>query len=295
MRLPRLADLYVCWYPARCCILLFLFVITASRAFAQNDSGVECRFWSKPYIRSFPLRGGYKLKLTHIEPAEEIGCQAVVLSLKGESIFTDQEWDISLHAKDIDIDGDGRADLILRGYSGGAHCCWTYWIVTPSKRPALRKKIENQRHVDFEDLNRNGTITWIAEDGSFDYFDGLCHACTPFTELYLKMEGDRIIDISPQYLSHYDDEIKAARFKLIHEHLEDFIAARNEQQISRVAENVKPLVLTVVLAYLYSGREQQAWKALDEMWPRFDRPRIRRLIVETRSKGLLRYVDNKSK
>jgi len=155
----------------------------------------------------------------------------------------------------------------------------------------VRKKIENERHIDFEDLNHNGTIVWIALDGSFDYFDGLCHACTPFPELYLKMLGDRVIDISPQYLSHYDDEIKAARFKLIHEHLEDFIAARNEQQMYSAGSNVKPLVLTVVLAYLYSGREQQAWKALDEMWPRFDRQRIKRLILKTRAEGLLRYVD----
>ena len=88
-----------------------------------------------------------------------------------------------------------------------------------------------------------------------------------------------------------NDEIKAARFKLIHEHLEDFIAARNEQQMYSAGSNVKPLVLTVVLAYLYSGRELQAWKALDEMWPRFDRQRIKRLILKTRAEGLLRYVD----
>jgi hypothetical protein len=60
--------------------------------------------------------------------------------------------------------------------------------------------------------------------------------------------------------------------------------------MSNAAENVKPLVLTIVLAYLYSGREDQAWKALEEMWPRFDQQRIRKLIVETRAKGLLRYT-----
>lgn len=277
--------------PTRCCFLLFTLLIV-SNVLAQSDAGLECRFWSKPYVRTFPLRDGYKLKMTHVEPTREIGCRAVVLSPKGEPVFTDEEWDISLDQKDVDINRDGHADLVLRGYSGGAHCCWTYSIITPAKRPALQKKIENQRHVEFEELNHDGAITLIAQDGSFDYFDGLCHACSVFPELYLKVEAEKIIDISPQYRSHYDDEIKAARFKLIHEPLEHFTAARNENQMSNAEENVKPLVLTIVLSYLYSGREDQAWKALNEMWPRFDRQRIKKLILETRSKGLSRYVDN---
>jgi hypothetical protein len=272
---------------ARFCALLLLL---ASTAFAQSDAGVECRFWSKPYVRTFPLRGGYKLKMTHVEPVEATGCRVAVLSPRGESVFSDDEWDISLDQKDVDINHDGRPDLVLRGYTGGAHCCWTYWIITPSRQPALQKKIENQAHVQFADFNHNGTITLVAQDGSFDYFDGLCHACSVFPDLYLRMQGDQIVDVSAEYRSRSDDEIKAARLKLIHEPLENFVAARYQDQMANAGENVKPLVLTIVLAYLYSGREAEAWKALDEMWPRFDRQRIKKLIVETRAKGLLRYV-----
>ena len=266
-------------------------LMMGAHAFAQADAGVECRFWDKPYARTFPLRGGYRLKMTRPVPTAEIGCHAAVLSPRGETLFTDDEWDISIDQKDLDINHDGRADLVLRGYSGGAHCCWTYWIITPSKRPALQKKIENQAHVQFADFKQNGAITLVAQDGSFDYFDGLCHACSVFPDLYLRMEGDKIVDVSPEYRSRYDDEIKAARLKLIHEPLQDFIAARNDNQKANVAETVKPLVLTIALAYLYSGREEQAWKSLDEMWPRFDRQRIKKLILDTRAKGLLRYVE----
>lgn len=270
---------------------VFCIVATASSAFAQNDAAAECRFWSKPYTRTFLLRGGYKVRMTHVEPVAEVGCRAAVLSPKGEAIFSDEEWDISLDKKDIDINRDGRADLVLRGYSGGAHCCWTYRIITPSRRPALLKKLENERHIQFED--HDGAVTLVAQDGKFDYFDGLCHACTAFPDIYLKMDGDRIIDVSPQYLSHYDDEIKSARLKLIHEHLEDFLSAKNPEQMLNAGQDIKPLVLTVVLAYLYSGREPQAWKTLDEMWPAFDRQRIKKLILKTRAEGLMRYVGNK--
>jgi hypothetical protein len=45
--------------------------------------------------------------------------------------------------------------------------------------------------------------------------------------------------------------------------------------------------MTVVLNYLYSGREEQAWQALDEMWPPADATRVKQLILERRSRGLL--------
>jgi hypothetical protein len=46
----------------------------------------------------------------------------------------------------------------------------------------------------------------------------------------------------------------------------------------------------VVLNYLYSGREDQAWQALDEMWPPADESRVRSLILERRKRGLLAQI-----
>jgi len=49
-------------------------------------------------------------------------------------------------------------------------------------------------------------------------------------------------------------------------------------------------VLTIVLNYLYSGREPQAWQALDEMWPPSDKERVRGLILERQARGLLAHT-----
>ena len=231
------------------------------------------------------------MRLTRIVPTEDIGCRAVVLTPNGKIIAKAEDWSINLYKKDLDIDGDGQPDLVLESYSGGAHCCWTYWLIAPSKHPALRKKIENERGIGFRDVKHDGNIIWLALDGSFDYFDDLCHACTVFPDVYLQLKGDKLVDVSSQYRFEYDHEINAARSKLKKEHLEDFIAAKTPEQMFEAGEDIKPLVLTVVLGYLYSGRERSAWKALDQMWPQFDRDRIKKLILKTRAEGILRYVD----
>jgi hypothetical protein len=53
-------------------------------------------------------------------------------------------------------------------------------------------------------------------------------------------------------------------------------------------------VLMMVLNYLYSGREDRAWQALGEMWPPADVERVKKLILERRSRGLLSQVAQKS-
>src|SRR5216683_233641 len=49
-------------------------------------------------------------------------------------------------------------------------------------------------------------------------------------------------------------------------------------------------ILMIVLAYLYSGREDQAHHELQTMWPEFDRERMWKLIQETRHDGILCYT-----
>ncbi len=56
---------------------------------------------------------------------------------------------------------------------------------------------------------------------------------------------------------------------------------------------VKSAVLTIVLAYLYSGREAEAWNALEAMWPPTDRKRIQDAIVKARATGLLSQLTGK--
>jgi hypothetical protein len=53
-------------------------------------------------------------------------------------------------------------------------------------------------------------------------------------------------------------------------------------------------VLEIVWSYLYSGREPEAWSALEDMWPSSDVERIRAAILNARRHGILQGVDHAS-
>ena len=54
---------------------------------------------------------------------------------------------------------------------------------------------------------------------------------------------------------------------------------------------MKIKVLEIVWAYLYSGREQNAWLSLAEMWPPVDVARIRAALLKTQARGIHSEAD----
>jgi hypothetical protein len=119
----------------------------------------------------------------------------------------------------------------------------------------------------------------MTSDGAFDYFDGMCHTCAPFPRMVLQVDAAGLHDVSAQFVEQYDSEIALALAKIAAGDVGKFLEAD--------FEDAKKVVLEIVLAYLYSGREEQAWQTLDEMWPKEDRERIKKLIVKTRAQGFL--------
>ena len=90
----------------------------------------------------------------------------------------------------------------------------------------------------------------------------------------------------------FDDEIAEARAELqkpkLKAELESFKETRGAKRAKdpEFAE-ARQQVWRIVLGYLYSGREAEAWKALREMWPAADYSRMKRLILKTRRSGIL--------
>lgn len=181
-----------------------------------------------------------------------------------------------------DVFGNGYPSLILEGYSGGAHCCYTYVLVSLAERPLILPPIENGAPFFFFKDSASGQYRIMTSDGAFDYFDGMCYLCAPFPRVVLKVEAGGLRDVSSQFLEQYDSEIALARAKIAEGDIQKFLVAD--------FGDAKKVVLEIVLGYLYSGREPQAWQTLDEMWPAADRERIKKLILKARANGILSSV-----
>jgi hypothetical protein len=120
--------------------------------------------------------------------------------------------------------------------------------------------------------------------------------------IVLRFEGGRLLDVSSEFQTYFDSEIAKIREKIDQHDLLDFKSsngaltpptALSVEQLHRL-RRVKARVLEIVWSYLYSGREQEAWRSLAEMWPAADVERIRAAVLDARAHGIRAEVDGVS-
>ena len=217
-------------------------------------------------------------------------CEAEIYDPRGDVIFSEHDWSFAIELAGVDVNGDGIPDVVLEAYSGGAHCCWTYYFLSLGSQPGLITKFENNRDASFLEDEKTRRIYLEIPDGAFDYFDEVCHACSPFPLVYLRLDGTNWVDVSREYVQDYDEIIQDSQKSLTAEKRQRLRALKEKPSDARPIERARYHALTIVFAYLYSGREGQAHQALRELWPPFDQERMWKLILETRHNGILCYT-----
>ncbi len=177
----------------------------------------------------------------------------------------------------------------------------TYKIYSLEKPPRLLRTISGGSSFSAADTDLDGRIEiWTDDAGAVNGIDRLSAGELDFPPaIVLRFEKHKLIDVSAEFQSHFDHQIAQLRGELDSNQLGDFKNSDGklsptpslsaEQMHPRRLTKIK--VLEIVWAYLYSGREQQAWEALAEMWPPSDVDRIRSLILSTRSAGIRSQVD----
>jgi hypothetical protein len=179
-----------------------------------------------------------------------------------------------------------------------------YEIYSLTGPPQLLRTITNEDYFSAADTRLNGSVEiWTTDAAAVDGFENLPRAAfdVPPT-MVLRFEDKKLIDVSSEFRPWFDQQIAALRSGLDAQQLDAFknsdgvLSAMTPPPNSRptglLAAKVK--VLEIVWAYLASGREQQAWSALAQMWPASDVERIRTAILKARAAGLRTQVDGVS-
>jgi hypothetical protein len=251
-----------------------------------------------PYERDFQRAqkfGPYTLRLLPIKRDKDDRdkdndsaprCRAVLTSPSGKRTRIAEDWALTVDKiSGGDLNGDGKPDLVLDGYSGGLHCCYTHLVISLGRTPRILHAFRNQAPMTFE-RQPDGSTLIRAADGVFDYFL-VPHAEAVIPQLVLRVQGNDLVDVSANFPELYDPQIENARTQLSSPDLEKFRNANYHDKLFMDQVPTVQRVLTIVLNYLYSGREEKAWEALNQFWPAPDSARVKSLIMERRRRGLL--------
>src|SRR5579872_930179 len=260
------------------CQLLFFFVnlILLSNCFAQAP--LSCP--KSPGYQRVHHINGYAVRLFpgEKESATDRCRGSVTLPGARPAIFA-RGWMLWIdNISGQDINEAGIPDVVFGEFTGEGNCCFEYTIVSLGKHPAVVRTIRNQLPVRFQ-TESDGSVSIRAGDGSFELFL-LPRGQAVIPEVIMRLSGSQLKNISSEHREEYDEKIAKARNELSAASLEKFrLSDFHKKMYTDQTETVKR-VLTIVLNYLYSGREKEAWQAFDEMWPASDRDRIRNLIEE---------------
>ena len=178
-----------------------------------------------------------------------------------------------------DITGEGHPDVVVKVFTGGAHCCFS--TIVYDLGPTLTKVLETPlSNCDghFQDLDGDGVLEFITCDDLFAY-EYCCFAGSPAVRVVLQYEPGRgYVPASPRFPQVYADDI-ARDLKLAEE--------ATPGGMGEWDNDTKCAVLPLVLDYLYSGRADEAWAAFDRLYTYPDASVFRAEIEQTVSESPL--------
>jgi hypothetical protein len=172
--------------------------------------------------------------------------------------------DAKLVAMGRDITGNGRPDLVISEWSGGANCCLTFHIFE------IGKKFRNIAEIDAEfgdqgphfvhlDQSRGLQIQiydWTFANWHSDFAD------SPAPKVILRF-SDGAYRVSPDLMRSPIPSVSDldARVAAIRTHKN---SSRNK---SWPGADVSPILWATMLDLIYTGHAGDAWKFLDRAWP----------------------------
>lgn len=105
---------------------------------------------------------------------EQFGRRVRILH-RGREVAAIEDFRLSAFVHDggdllLDVTNDGVPDLVLEGYSGGAHCCWTYTVVQLGDAPRVLAAIDAPNGGRFERCEPTGEMVYRSVDHTWNYW-----------------------------------------------------------------------------------------------------------------------------
>ncbi|MEP7340099.1 MAG: hypothetical protein ABI977_20350 [Acidobacteriota bacterium] len=188
--------------------------------------------------------------------------------------------------------GGSKNQLIVEGYSGGAHCCSEYRII--DLFPGYRSLYDSEDwNVGYDlspiDLDNDGVFEFTQSIMTFDYFY-VSHAGSVFPTAIFKYDGrvgkylpaNRLF--SGSVLKDIQKDLSA--FQAVSRQLEHTAADK-----LLIHEDYVSAFLKVFLSQVYTGQESKAWLFFEASYKLSDKQKFRAdLRKQLRGCSIYRYI-----
>lgn len=233
----------------------------------------------------------------------ERACEAKLAWGNRDLTIEPQAWQVDVDAMGIDL-GLGAPVVALQIKRTDVDGFMQYEIYSLKKPPQRLRVISGGDWYSAADTDLDGRVEiWTDDAAAVNGFDDMPRNAFDFAPpVVLRFEQKRLVDVSAEFQSDYDRRIAVLRAQVDAQELSDFkhsdgrlnsLYPPTPEEWARLRAT-KAKVLEMVWCYLYSGREQDAWSALADMWPPADVDRIRAAIVSARARGIRRELDGVS-
>jgi len=158
-----------------------------------------------------------------------------------------------------DVTGLGLPDLVIGEWTGGAHCCFVFYVFELGPERLRKVATIDARHSDrvyFEDVDHDGRIEFLMNDWTFAYWHtGFMQSPAPDITLRFR-DGRFRLALELMRKPSPRDEVLAQRAK-------EIAAKWNSLEPGPPHEYWGEL-----LDLIYSGNAGRAWKFAEQCWPR---------------------------
>jgi hypothetical protein len=289
----------------------FLFLYWPALCFCQTQSrSILCRDGNANYEAEFQTGIRVEIGASHPGGPSTLAtrtCEATLIwqGLKHEKIL------VASNTSELDLDvfgvdfGDGIPSSAFQIKQTEAGCCAEYRIYSIEKPPRLVRTIIGGEFFTASDRDLEGRIEiWTNDGAAANGFEKLSLGeLDSAPTVVFRFAHGKLLDASSEFKQYFDDEIAARRTEFRAEDLEAFKNSDGMLANAPTAQSgdalhklrsTKIKVLEIVWAYLYSGREADAWRSLSEMWPAADVDRIRAALAKMHAQGICRQADGLS-
>jgi len=227
-------------------------------------------------------------------------CEASLVRNRDEVVVARGAAQVDIDILGADL-GLGTPVVAFQIEQSGSDLETTYEVYSLSGPPRLLRKLTKGDWYRAADTEMDGRVEiWTRDAMAVNRFEDI-----PLSEfevpptLVLRFENQHLIDVSSQFQPYYDEQIASLRFQLSSGLLSKFkncdgrLSVVPPEELNDLLDltSTKIKVLEIVWAYLYSGREQDAWRTLADLWPASDFDRIRKAIESARAGGIRSEID----